>query len=193
MPFYTNQVEKAISLIWSQNDACISHGLIHIHKIHYRLNLEGVITFLPMVYYVGFHIGYIRCFCSRFPSGSPKIVKLCGSPFCKVITFSNPPWFESYWRQNYKFKRNSSTMYFTPQLELIWSLCWTTKWSRVILVVYFIAFQMVIMCTLEVFVKGLKPHFNIMIFELRPFQLSKESQSLTRFGFQILIQRFGTP
>jgi hypothetical protein len=59
MSFYTNQVEKAINLIWSQNDAYISYGLIHIH---YRLNLGGVITFLPMVYYVGFHIGYIKSF-----------------------------------------------------------------------------------------------------------------------------------
>jgi len=46
---------------------------------------------------------------------------------------------------------------------------------------------------LEVFVRGIQIHFNIMIFELRPFRWSKESQSLTRFGFQILIQRFGKP
>jgi hypothetical protein len=46
---------------------------------------------------------------------------------------------------------------------------------------------------LEVFVRGIKPHFNITIFELRPFRWSKESQSLTGFGFQILIERFGTP
>lgn len=91
MSFYTNQVEKVISLIWSQNDAYISHGLIYIHNIHYRLNLEGVIIFLPMMYYVGFHTSYIKCFCSRFPSRSPKIVKLYGPPFCEVITFSNPP------------------------------------------------------------------------------------------------------
>jgi len=83
MSFYTNQVEKAISLIWSQNGAYISHGLIHIHKIHHRLYLEGVITFLLVVYYVGFHMGYIKFFCSRFSSISSKLSSYVAHHFVK--------------------------------------------------------------------------------------------------------------
>jgi hypothetical protein len=83
MSFYTNQVEKAISLIWSQNNPYISYGLFHIHKIHYRLNLEGVIIFLPMVYYVGFHIGYINVFAQDSQVEVPKLSSYVAHHFVK--------------------------------------------------------------------------------------------------------------
>jgi hypothetical protein len=136
MSFYTNQVEKAISLTWSQ--WCIHKPWANTYS---QYSLWGKLGRCHHFFTYGvlcrFSHRLHKYFCSRFPSRSPKIVKLCGPPFCEVITFSNPLWFEIFQRKNNNFKRNFSTMYFIPQLELIWSLCWTIKWSRVILIVFF--------------------------------------------------------